>query len=121
MTYAHAVIVVDSHKAQITRFNADAFETRHIKAESHETRQHNSDVRDVHEFLAAICDDITGLDEILVTGGHTGLAEFKHYIAKHRPALAKAIIGYETVDHPSEGQLVAYARDFFANYQRLAH
>ncbi len=119
--YAHAVVLIDQHKAQIIRFNADAHHTRHLEAHTHETRQHNSDVRDSHEFHAAVCDDLAGLDEILITGGHTAQGLIKHYIEKHRPALLKHVIGYETVDHPNEAQLVALAREFFGRHERLGH
>ena len=36
----------------------------------------------------------------------------KHMHA-HDPAVAGKVIGVETVDHPSDGQLVAYARKYF--------
>jgi hypothetical protein len=52
---------------------------------------------------------------VLVVGGHTGLAAFRHYVDKHRPLTAPRIVGYQVVDHPSENQLVALARLHFAN------
>lgn len=111
--YTCAVLTIDPHKAQITRLNADAHHSRHLEASGKSTPQHNSDVRHVHEFYAAVCDDLAGLEQVLVTGGHVGLSDFKHYVTSHRPALVNHIVGYETVNHPSEGQLVAYARDYF--------
>jgi hypothetical protein len=50
------------------------------------------------------------MDSILVTGGHGLQSDLRHYIDKHRPALASKISGWETVDHPSSAQLVALAR-----------
>lgn len=111
--YSRAVITVDSHKAKIIRLNDEAHHARFLEASTQSTRQHNSEVRHTHEFFAAVCDDLAGLDQVLVTGGHTGLSEFKHYVTNHRPALVNHIVGYETVDHPTEGQLVAYGRDYF--------
>lgn len=39
-------------------------------------------------------------------------AHVKH-IHSHEPALVRKVVGVETVDHPSDGQLVAYARKYF--------
>lgn len=35
------------------------------------------------------------------------------HFEKHDPELLKLIFGVETVDHPSDAQLVAYARKYF--------
>ncbi len=118
--YLRAVITVDAHKALIIRINAEAHHQRLLEASTKSTAQHNSDVRHTHEFFAAVCDDLAGLDQVLVTGGHTGLSEFKHYVTNHRPALVNHIVGYETVNHPTEAQLVAYGRDYFDKIKSAA-
>ncbi|MEO8144282.1 MAG: hypothetical protein ABI654_08720, partial [Betaproteobacteria bacterium] len=65
-------------------------------------------------------DSLAGVTEVLVTGSHTAQADFRHYVEKHRPAVAKQIVGWETVDHPTEAQLVAFARQYFLKYDRTA-
>jgi hypothetical protein len=57
---------------------------------------------------------------VLITGGHTGLADFRRYVDKHRPLTAVRIVGYEVVDHPSANQLVALARKHFAKHDQFA-
>ena len=121
MTHNRAVLTIDSHKAQISALGSESFETRHLKAKTHVTAQHNSDVRDVHEFFAEVGDALAGTAEILVTGSHEGLNAFRHYVEKHRPQLAPHILGYEVIDHMSDGQLAAFARDYFDKHERLAH
>ena len=54
------------------------------------------------------------------TGAHKAQADFRHYVEKHRTHLAPKIVGWETVDHPSEGQLAALARRFFVKHDRMA-
>jgi hypothetical protein len=34
--------------------------------------------------------------------------------------VARHIVGYEVVDHPSQNQLVALARKYFLKYDRMA-
>jgi hypothetical protein len=119
MPHAHAVVWLDHHAASIHQFSADVVNTQKFKAHDHPTRQHNSDVRAVHEFFGEVCDALSNEKEVLVSGSHTALADFKHYVIKHRSALAPRIAGWETVDHPTDGQLVALARDFFVKYDNL--
>ena len=66
-------------------------------------------------FFAEVCDALNGFAAVLIAGSHTAQADFRHYIDKHRPALAPRIAGWETVNHPTEGELVKLARQFFVN------
>ena len=36
------------------------------------------------------------------------------YLAEHHPALSKKVAACETVDHPSDPQIAAFAKKFFA-------
>lgn len=115
MPLAHAVVRTDHQAAEVTQFDADQTVTKKLKAHSHDTPQHHSGVRTEHEFFGAVCDALDGIPSVLVTGAHKALDDFRHYVDKHRPQLAKQVAGYEVVDHPSENQLVAQARKFFAD------
>ena len=51
------------------------------------------------------------------TADNQEVKEAKTYLEeKHTHTLGKAVIGVETVDHPTEGQLLEKARDFFRQY-----
>lgn len=120
MTYLHAVVRLDHQTAQILQFDAEQVKAQRVKAHSHHTAQHGSSVRTEHEFFAEVCDGLAGIAEVLVTGSRTGTTDFKHYVEKHRAETARRIVGYETVDHPTENQLVAFARQYFLKYDRMA-
>ena len=120
MSLFHAVVWIDHEKAQILQFDAEHVQSQKVKAHTHHTAYHGSGVRTGHEFFGEVCDALDGITEVLVTGSRTGTADFRHYAEKHRPAAAKQIVGYETVDHPSEAQLVALARKYFLKYDRMA-
>ncbi len=87
---------------------------------SHHTRQHHSSVRTEHEFFGEVCDARAGIQEILVAGSTTAQADFRHYVEKHRPALVPQVVGYATVGQPTQAQFVAYARQYFLKYDRMA-
>ncbi len=119
MTSFHAVVRIDHQSAEILQFDAEHVESQKVKAHVHHTAQHGSKVRTEHEFFGTVCDGLAGIQEVLVAGSHTALADFRHYVEKHRPALAPHIVGYETVDHPTEGQLTAMARKTFLKIDRM--
>lgn len=118
MPLFHAVVWIDHHHAEVVQFDAAQVLVRKVQAHDYETRQHGSAVRTEHEFFGEVCDELADINEVLVTGGKTSLADFRHYVDKHRPLLSKHIAGWETVDHPSDGQLVAFARKFFVKHDR---
>ena len=120
MTTQHAIVQVDHHNAQILQFDAEHVQAQRVKAHTHHTRQHGSAVRTEHEFFGHVCDALAGIPEVLVVGSHQAQADFRHYADKHRPETARRIVGYETTDHPSENQLVAFARQYFLKYDRMA-
>jgi stalled ribosome rescue protein Dom34 len=119
MSLFHAVVSINHQNAQILQFDAEHVQAHKVKAHSHHTAYHGSKVRTEHEFFAEVCEAVGGIAEILVTGSKTSLVDFRHYVEKHRPALASHIVGYETVDHPTENQLVAMARKYFLRYDRM--
>lgn len=120
MPLFHAVVRLDHHTAQVLQFDASQVLASTLKAHSHPTRQHGSAVRAEHAFFDEVCNALDGIQEVLVTGSHTTLSDFRHYVEKHRPALVARMAGYEPVDHPSDNQLVAMARAFFLKHDRMA-
>lgn len=120
MTTFHAVVRIDHQAAEILQFDAEHVQAQTVKTHTHHTAQHGSGVRTGHEFFGEVCDALAGITEVLVVGSHQAQADFRHYVDKHRPALARQVVAYETVDHPSTNQLVALARRFFLKYDRMA-
>ena len=120
MPLPQAVVWTDHHSAQVLQFDAEQVQASSVRAHKHPTAQHGSGVRAEHEFFADVCAALDGIPEVLVTGSHTTVADFRHYADKHRPQTAARIVAYEVVDHPSEKQLVALARKQFLKIDRMA-
>ena len=120
MSLFHAVVWTDHQSAQVLQFDAEHVLAHKVRAHTHHTAQHGSAVCTQHEFFGDVCDALDGVAQVLVTGSHTAIADFRHYADKHRPQTATRIVGYEVVDHPSENQLVALARKYFLAHDRMA-
>ncbi len=120
MTPLHAVVWIDHHNAKVLQFDAEQVAVQKVQAHSHDTGHHGSAVRTEHEFFAEVCDELGGIQQVVVTGSQTALSDFRHYLTRHRPMLAPHVVGWETVNHPSEAQLVSFARQYFLDHERLA-
>lgn len=118
MSLLHAVVWTDHQSAQVLQFDAEHVLAQKIRAHTHHTAQHGSMVRSEHEFFGELCDALNGIAEVLITGSHTAIADFRHYIGRHRPQTAPRIVAYEVVDHPSENQLLALARKYFLKHDQ---
>nr|WP_315224601.1 hypothetical protein [uncultured Albidiferax sp.] len=120
MPLFHAVVLTDHLSALVVQFDAEQVLPQRIQAHKHPTGQHHSSVRTGHEFFGEVCDALEGIQQVLLTGSHTATADFRHYVEKHRPHLAKQIVAYTVVDHPTENQLVAMARKAFDQHNLMA-
>jgi len=120
MTTFHAVVWLDHQQAKVLQFDTEHVQAEKIKAHSHHTKQRASAVRTEHEFFGEVVDALAGIAEVLIVGSSTAQADFKHYVEKHRTGAAKQIVAYETVDHPSDNQLIAFARKYFLKFDRMA-
>ncbi len=120
MTTSRAVVWIDHQAAKLLQLDETRPLGRTIRAHPHPTAQHGSEVRTSHEFYADVCDTLGAAGQVLVTGSHTALADFRHYAEKHRSHTAALIVAYVVVDHPSDNQLVALARQHFIEHDRMA-
>ncbi|MEO7086891.1 MAG: hypothetical protein ABI442_16390 [Gemmatimonadaceae bacterium] len=120
MPLHRAVVLLDHHSAGIHEFDDDQSQSKHVKDQQHDTRQHNSAVRTQHEFFGDVCDALAGITEVLMVGSHIVRTDFTHYVEKHRAAVAPQIAGWDDIDHPTDNELVALGRKFFAAHDRMA-
>jgi len=120
MKSPHAVIHLSHQSARVVEFEDQRTGHERIEQRAHVTRQHASGVRSEHEFFASVCDRLDGFAKVLITGGHTPLADFQRYVETHRPPISARIAGYEVVDQLTDNQLAALASKRFDAFERLA-
>ena len=71
------------------------------------------------EYCNAIVEKIRSVKEWLVVGPANAKLAFVKHIHKAHHDLNDHLIGVETVDHPTDGQLLAYARKYFVTADRM--
>lgn len=70
-------------------------------------------------LFAALAQVARRCGKVLVVGPGCAKNEFVKYLARNNnDALQDHVIGIETVDHPTDGQLVAMAREAFARFAK---
>ena len=122
----HAVIWIDQHEARVFHFSPTDVEqlvlhpdhpTRHIHHKANVIGSGHA--AEAHAYLQAVADSIADAGVVLITGPANAKTELAKHIHRHSPGLMSAIVGLETVDHPSDAELVAYARKYFKVTDRM--
>lgn len=124
MTHYHAVVWLDHAEARIFQFNQDSAERILVHGHKHHLHHKAGSIGSGRETAdAEFFDDIMPIladcGEILLVGPGAAKLEFLRHLQRKRPALESKVVGIETVDHPSDGQLVAYARKYFHARDRM--
>jgi stalled ribosome rescue protein Dom34 len=122
----HALVWIDHHEARIFHFNATQVDSTTVHSgHPHQHIHHKANTRGsghapVDEaFLERVTQAIMPAGAILITGPANAKKELAAHIGRVHPELAKRISGVETLDHPSDGELVALARKFFRADDRM--
>ena len=126
MSHYHAVVWLDHNEAHIMHISPNDIESSVVKpAEPHRNLQRkrgsvsgSRQPEDQH-FYHEVVEAIRGAAEILVIGPGQAKLELIKHIHAHDPNVAKQVIGVETVDHPSDAQVVAFARKYFVAKDRM--
>ena len=92
MSLFHAIVWIDHRSAKVLQFDAGHIEFKKVQAHMHYARQHGSEVVDGDVFFSEVCDDLAGIEQIVVAGSHTAFGDFRHYVTNHRPHLLSQII-----------------------------
>jgi len=128
---AHWLLVIDHHEARVFRSEIHGAQPGRILP--HDVKEHFNQVQDAEEvsrgkekpdpnsFFEPVAKALQAAGQILIFGTGTGasseMEQFIRWAKAHHPDLARRVIGSLVVDeqHLTEDQLLAKARDFYAN------
>ena len=124
MSANHVIVWIDHKEAHVLYFDTSKNEL--IKSESTHTHLHHK-VNEVgsgnapedHQFFHKVISAVADVNEILIVGPGSAKTELLKHAVLHDLAVSKKIVGVETVDHPSDGQLLAYAKKYFNRVDKL--
>lgn len=88
---------------------------RHPKGRG-EAKEHPDDAT---RFFSEVARALDGIDAVLIVGPSSAKLEFLKYVQDHDRTLRTKVAGIETVDHPTDREIVAYARRYFKGSERM--
>ena len=122
----HALVWIDHQVAKVFHFNADTNETETVHStHPHEHLHHKANAGDSghapvdKRFLEKVCAAIANSGAILIGGPAGAKTELHTFIKQRHPPLAARISAVETLDHPTDGELLAHGRRFFRADDRM--
>lgn len=118
----HAAVWLDHEQARIFHIGSDDFDESIVHAPTHKVTSGRTDKGPLPELKAyfdRVVSAVGDAQEVLVLGPGTAKLDFIRHVHAHDARLAPRIVGVETVDHPTDGQLVAYIRKYFRAKDRM--
>jgi len=116
----HAIVWIDHRSAHVLHVRPDAFDADKIITPQHVHHRHpkgpsgaKEHPDDAKRFFHEVTGSLGDVDRLLVVGPSTAKLGFIRYLHAHDAALEAKVVGIETVDHPTDAQLAAYARGYF--------
>lgn len=126
MSHQHAVVWIDHEHATVIDF---ALDDRHVVQVEREGGQHKVHRRSGipgsgkapidHQYFDAVASALGDAAEILIVGPGSAKAEFHRDLQARHAAVCKRVVAVESVDHPSDGELLAFARKYFKRVDAL--
>jgi hypothetical protein len=116
----HAVVWIDHLQARIFHLGLSGTQggilhphkpTRHIHHKANSIG--SGHVHESEDFLKQVLDAVSDAGEILILGPAGTKVELAKYIGEHNPQVGSRIVAVEAADHPSDPQIVAYAKVHF--------
>jgi hypothetical protein len=126
MAKYHACVWIDQVQAKV--FEIGAHEASQQAMHDHRPRHHIHRKAD-HvglgtvamdpALLEEVADALAGAKAILILGPGKARNVLAGYLREHHPRLSSNIWGIEASDHPTDAEIVAHARVFFASADRM--
>ena len=120
MTSNHAVVWIDHVQAHVIHFTPESSEKEVIKTHSIHPHLHvksgipgSGHAPESPAYFDEVAKALRGTQEILIVGPGNEKLFFLKNLQKRQHDLAEKVLSVETVDHPTDAQLLAYARKYF--------
>jgi stalled ribosome rescue protein Dom34 len=119
MSFYHSVVWIDHQKATAWQFTSTEEQSKVIHAHDQHQKAHSR--KSTHagkspadaRFFEEVSEALKGTHEILIMGPALTKNEFANYLREKHPDLGKGIVAIENADHPTDAQVLAYARQHF--------
>jgi stalled ribosome rescue protein Dom34 len=125
MSYFHSVVWIDHQRATAWQFTSTEEQHKVIHAHQHGKIHNRKSTHGGHnhagdpKFFEAVAQALSGTHEILILGPAHSKQEFADYLKDKHAALAKGIVAVENADHPTDAEVLSFARRHFKALDRM--
>lgn len=124
--HSHAVVWMDQKEAHTFCFNATDVEAVRTRSDSAFRKVHHKAgaIGSGHQkpdasYFEGIARTLSGVNEWILLGPGEAKNQFSKYLKDHRPAVDGTLVAVEAADHPTDAEVVAYARRHFKAIDRM--
>jgi stalled ribosome rescue protein Dom34 len=119
-THFHAIVWIDHSQAKVFHVGLSGEDevtlhphlpTRHLHHKANSIGSGHAGLD--KEFFAQVMNAVSDAGEILIIGPAGAKTELAKYLREQHPKVGDRIIGVEPADHPSDGEILAYAKKHF--------
>jgi stalled ribosome rescue protein Dom34 len=119
-THFHAIVWIDHSQAKV--FHVGLSGQDEVDLHPHQPTRHlhhkANSIGSGHagfdkEFFAQVMNAISDAGEILIIGAGSAREELAKYLREQHSGIGERIVAVEAADHPSDREIVAYARKYF--------
>lgn len=119
-THFRAIVWIDHLQARIFHFGLSGEDeivlhphlpTRHLHHKANTIGSGHAEPDP--KFLAQVMDAVRDAGQILIIGPSTAKTELAKYLRQQDSKIGGRIVAVEAADHPSDGEIIAYARQYF--------
>ena len=131
MSHYHAVVWIDHAEAHVMHISPDDIESSIVRPANGHKKLHHKRGNDMggavgsgrtpedQHFYHEVVDALKGAQEVLIVGPANAKLNLLKHIHSHDQGMVDKVIGVESIDHPTDAQLVAYARKYFVAADRM--
>jgi hypothetical protein len=125
MSYYHAVVWIDHAEAHVLEFSGSMSARKRVRNANHAQVHHKAGVIGSRRsdadapYYKGVAASLADAGEILILGPSTAKLELLRYLHRHALDVGAKVVGVETVDHPTDAQVLAYARARFRAVDRM--
>jgi len=115
------VVYLDHEHAKVFRLTPGKVDSQEFRSHEHHGHRepqgkHGHSHAGSEKFFHELATKVSDASELLIVGHGLAKEHFKHHLDSHHAALSTKVVGVETVDHPTDNQVLAKARLFFKQH-----
>jgi stalled ribosome rescue protein Dom34 len=120
MSHFHAIVWIDHSQAKVFHVGLSGEDevvlhphmpTRHLHHKANSIGSGHAGVD--KDFLAQVTSAVSDAGQILIIGPAGAKTELARFIREKDPQIGDRIVAVQAADHPTDNQIVAYAKQYF--------